>query len=91
LPDWKRELVEQGIFDLVIQDEARTGPTQAQERSFVHFQENHNVICPAVVAATFEYDQEEYKNRESRLAVPDRPQTDDRPSGRAARSTAGHE
>lgn len=64
LPAWKQELLKEGLFDLVIQDEAGTGPTQAQERAFAHFQENQNVSCAAVVAAIFQYYQEGYENFE---------------------------
>jgi hypothetical protein len=60
----KKELLNEGLFDLVIQDEAGTGPTQAQERAFAHFQENQDAICAAVVAAIFPYYQKEYENRE---------------------------
>jgi hypothetical protein len=54
----------EGLFYLVILDEAGTGPTQAQERAFVHFQENQDVICATVVAAIFQHYQEEYQNFE---------------------------
>jgi hypothetical protein len=64
LPAWKHERLKEGLFDLVIQDNAGTGPTQAQERAFVHFQENQNAICAAVVAAIFPYYQEESRNCE---------------------------
>lgn len=60
----KKDLLKEGLFDLVIQDEAGTGPTQAQERAFVHFQENQDAICTSVVAAIFPYYQEEYHNRD---------------------------
>ena len=61
---WKQELRREGLFDLVIQDAAGTGPTPAQERAFAHFQENQDAICTAVVAAIFPYYQSEYENRE---------------------------
>jgi hypothetical protein len=64
LDDWKKELLQEGLFDLVIQDEAGTGPTQAQERAFVHFQENQDAICSSVAAAIFQYYQEEYASFE---------------------------
>jgi hypothetical protein len=51
-------------FDLVIQDEAGTGPTPAQERAFTHCEENEDRICAAVVAAIFAYYQEQYQDRE---------------------------
>jgi hypothetical protein len=60
----KKDLLKEGLFDLVIQDEAGTGPTQAQERAFVHFQENQDAICTSVVAAIFPYYQKEYDNRD---------------------------
>jgi hypothetical protein len=58
----QQELLKQGLFDLVILDRADTGPTQAQERAFVHFQENQNEVCAAVVAAILQYYQEEYED-----------------------------
>jgi hypothetical protein len=64
LDDWKKELLHEGLFDLVIQDEAGTGPTQAQERAVVHFQENQEAACTAVVAAIFQYYQEHYESFE---------------------------
>src|SRR5262249_41662383 len=64
LDDWKKELLQEGLFDLVIQDEAGTGPTPAQERAFVHFQENQEATCSAVVAAVFQYYQEQYESFE---------------------------
>jgi hypothetical protein len=64
LPGWKQGMLHEGVFDLVIQDEAGMGPTQEQERAFAHFQENQDAICAAVVAAISAYYQEQYKNRE---------------------------
>src|SRR5215471_15429794 len=62
LDDWKKELLQEGLFDLVIQDEAGTGPTPAQERAFVNFQENQAATCSAVVAAIFQCYQEQYES-----------------------------
>jgi hypothetical protein len=64
MPSWKHEQVKEGFFDLVIQDEEGTGPTQEQQRAFVHFQKNQIVICSAVVAAILQYYEEQYQNRE---------------------------
>jgi hypothetical protein len=64
LEDWKKELHQEGLFDLVIQDQAGTGPTPTQERAFVHFQVNQDRICAAVVAAIFQYYQEQYESFE---------------------------
>jgi hypothetical protein len=64
LPAWKLELIKDGRFDLVVQDEAGEGPSHEQERAFAHFMANQDAICAAVVAAIFPYYQKEYKNRE---------------------------
>ena len=61
---YKKELLHDGFFDLVVHDEAGTRPTRAQERAFAHFEENQDVICAGVVAAIFAYYQEAYENRE---------------------------
>lgn len=56
-----QEKRKQGLFTLFILDQAGRGPSQAQERAFVHFMENQNAICAAVAAALFQYYQDEYQ------------------------------
>jgi hypothetical protein len=62
-PVWNEEELQdqlkEGLFDLFIQDQAGTGPTDAQGRAFAHFQENQDAICAAVVAAIFASYQEQ--------------------------------
>jgi hypothetical protein len=69
-PDWNLEDLKAGLFDLFIQDKAGVEPTPAQERAFVHFQENQDVICGAVVAALFPVYQREYADDDMRTDGP---------------------
>ena len=42
-PDWNREQLKEGLFDLFIQDKAGVGPTSAQERAFVREWDDHGL------------------------------------------------